>query len=241
MHSSGHRCGRLWRHLGKHPLPVHRVGDTPTASDLFRRRRRRQVALAPFDAALYPLGKLRPSHRYELVGHALTVGGDHAVDVNQVEKALGTDFGNAGYDHPGVGVAHQYDVIQRLILQELGDVADMQVEIQLRRIRAFRPGEPARPARSGWGVYTEAPDSRSNGVILVQHQPPCQAPCTSTKVAKIHLPEDVWCINGFELGLALAAGLRSATPVRLRIRPSFAVIVICWRKACRSVQRIRIR
>ena len=125
-------------------------GDTPTASDLFRRGRRRQVALAPVDPALYPLGKLRPSHGYELVSHALTVGGDHAVDVNQVEKALGTDFGNAGYDHPGVGVANHYDVIQRLILQELDYVADMQVEIQLRRFEHFGQVSPlAQPAQGG--------------------------------------------------------------------------------------------
>ena len=59
----------------------------------------------------------------------------------------------------------------------------MQVEIQLRRFEHFGQVSPlAQPAQGG--VYTEAPDSRSNGVILLQHQPPCQAPCTSTRLPK---------------------------------------------------------
>ena len=66
---------------------------------------RRPISSGDAGAGRYPSPRLMhpfthsansgPPHGHELVCHALAVGRDHSVDVNQVRKALGTNFGDA--------------------------------------------------------------------------------------------------------------------------------------------------
>jgi len=80
-------------------------------------------------------------------------------------------LGDARDDHAAIGVADQHDVVEVLPFDHVDDVGNVGREIDLAADQVRALAEPGHRGREHLVPF-----------LRRQHQPPCQAPCTSTKV-----------------------------------------------------------
>ena len=92
-------------------------------------------------------------------------------------QPIGADLGDAGYDHAGVGVADEDHIVQRLELQQLRDVADVEVQVDLGRLQQFSEMGP---------VAQSAERGRVHGCTRLSQQRRDLAPAPAAVPGPVH-------------------------------------------------------
>jgi hypothetical protein len=96
---------------------------------------------------------------------------------DDVPDTLRDPVGRTGGGDPAEAVADEDDVVEVFPFEDVDQVLHEDVSVMFFEIRWERSPRPV------WvGVYTRWPAARNGSATRLQHQPPCQAPCSSTNV-----------------------------------------------------------